>query len=64
MVGLLPTHEWQPLLEEKILRLKPIGSRPRGRPGNRWVDEIEEDLKTDKELEVKGPEQGGMEGCT
>jgi hypothetical protein len=29
----------------RILQLKPIGTRIRGRPGNRWIVDIEEDMQ-------------------
>jgi len=30
---------------KKILELKPIGTRFRGRPRNRWIVDIEEDMQ-------------------
>ena len=33
-------------MPRRILELKPMGSRIRGRPGKRWIEDVEEDIQT------------------
>jgi hypothetical protein len=47
----------------KLLDWKPIGTRPVGRPGQRWQEDVMEDLKKaeNKKLEGNSQEQKNLE---